>query len=43
MTVIRYKLRIAALDLNDDQVEEFLESYNPLVLARVENYYMAYG
>jgi proline iminopeptidase len=39
----RYELRIAALHFTDEQVEEFLESYNPLAFARLENYYMANG
>lgn len=37
----RYELRIASLDFPEDQVEEFLEDYNPLAFSRLENYYMA--
>jgi proline iminopeptidase len=39
----RYELRIASLDFPDDQVEGFLEDYNPLAFSRLENYYMANG
>jgi proline iminopeptidase len=39
----RYELKIASLHFSDERVEGFLEDYNPLALARLENYYMANG
>jgi len=38
-----YELKICALDMPDQRLEQILQDMNPYVFARLENYYMANG